>query len=248
MNPLPPVLERGDALFLDFDGTLAEIAPRPDLVRVDTPLVEDLFAVQRALQGCVALVTGRRLAEVDRFLHPLVLLGAGLHGAELRTAQGVSFADARADALAQAVAALRDRFDAAEGVLIEDKGLSVAVHYRNAPDWAQHCERAVRELSERLQLKLLRGKAVVELRGANVDKGDALRTLMRLDGFHRRRPVFLGDDATDEDGFAAVDALGGITVKVGPEASRARHCLPDVTAVHDWLRRSRDALGQEQAA
>jgi trehalose 6-phosphate phosphatase len=243
----PPPLEHGDALFLDFDGTLAEIAPRPDLVRVEPALVENLAALQKELEGSMAVVTGRRLADLDKFLHPLVLFGAGLHGAELRTAEGVSFADARVDELREAVAALHERFENIPGVLVEDKGLSVAVHYRNAPDYAGEVEQAVRELAERLRLRMLRGKKVFELRGADVDKGDALRTLMRLDGFHRRRPVFLGDDATDEDGFAAVDAMGGIAIKVGHEASRALHRLPDVSAVHDWLARSRRALAEETA-
>ena len=244
----PPLLERGDALFLDFDGTLVEIVARPDLVQLDPAMRRALFALQAALDGALAVVSGRRLADVDLYLHPLVALGAGAHGAELRTPHGLQLLELPSQSLRSAGQALRAEFDSVPGVLIEDKALSVALHFRNAPDQQRACEQAAAKLAAALGLHVLHGKRVVELRSPGVDKGGAVRTLLGLTPFHGRRPVFVGDDATDEDAFAAVQAVEGRTVKVGEGSTRARERLPDVGAVRRWLERSAAALGVPVAA
>lgn len=239
----PPELTRGDALFLDFDGTLVQFADRPDRIRVDPALPRLLARLQRALEGAVAVVTGRRLESIDRYLAPLKPYGAGLHGAELRDAQGHE--DRSRDigaALRRAAAELRRRYEHDPEVWLEDKGGALALHYRAAPQRAPECLRIARALAEEHGLSMLVGKQVAELRPPGVDKGAAIQALMTRPPFQRRRPVFAGDDATDEDGFAAVEAMGGVSVKVGDGPTGARYRLADEAETRRWLEGSLAAL------
>jgi trehalose 6-phosphate phosphatase len=230
----------GVALFLDVDGTLLHIADTPDAVTIERATVELLRRAHAATGGALALITGRRIADVDRLFAPLALPAAGQHGFERRDAAGAVHRHARpAPELAEVRADL-DAFAAAHpGVLIEDKGLTVAVHYRLAPEAAA----AVAALAERLvarpggALAIQRGKMVVELRPAGKDKGTAIAEFMSEPPFHGRTPVFLGDDLTDEYGFSIVNGLGGLAVKVGAGATEARARLPDVDAVRACLER-----------
>jgi trehalose 6-phosphate phosphatase len=242
MTPTPPPLQTGDALLLDFDGTIVEFAPRPDLVSVPPRLPQTLRALQTELNGALAIVTGRRFLDVQAYLHPLVLPGAGQHGAEFCPAGESPRGIANSPRVHEAAAALGKRFDGASGVLVEDKGLSVSLHFRSAPGREPDCESAARIVATQFGLSTLRGKQVIELRASPVTKGDGIRALMELPAFRGRRPVFLGDDNTDEYGFRAVDALGGVGVKVGGEASEARYALASVNAVHGWLEHSLQAL------
>ncbi|WP_043112554.1 trehalose-phosphatase [Solimonas flava] len=240
----PPLLAPRDALFLDFDGTLAEIAERPDLVRVPPDLVALIERTQRLLGGALAVISGRPLRQIDEHLLPLQLPGAGQHGAELRV-HGNATPQRRAwPGIAAMAADVAARFGADPQLIVEAKGAAVALHYRAAPERAEECQAAMRELAARHGLAVLVGKMVVEARPHGLHKGLAVETLLARPLFAGRRPVFVGDDTTDEDGFEFVQACGGYGVKVGPGDSVARYRLDDVGAVHDWLARSADAVAR----
>jgi len=238
----PPALSMADALYLDFDGTLADLAPRPDRVVILGALPGLLMDLRARLGGAVAMVTGRPLADVDALLAPAALAGAGLHGAELRPHPGVASLIHRPNSVPPLLRALHERFDADQRLVIEDKGAAVALHYRLAPERAEECVAIMRALAVAPDLRVIAGNMVVEARPRNADKGAALRALALHAPFVARVPVFVGDDATDEDGFRAAAVLGGRGVKVGAGPTVARYCLDDVGAVHAWLRASLQAL------
>lgn len=228
------------ALFLDVDGTLLHIADTPDAVTIERATVELLRRAHAATAGALALITGRRIADVDRMFAPLALPVAGQHGSERRDAAGAVHRQAQAAPELGEVRAQLDAFAASHpGVLVEDKGLTVAIHYR----LAAHAEAAVTALAERLAarpggtLAIQRGKMVVELRQAGKDKGTAIAEFMDEVPFRGRTPVFLGDDLTDEYGFGIVNGLGGLAIKVGDGPTEARARLPGVDAVRGWLER-----------
>jgi trehalose 6-phosphate phosphatase len=252
--PLPQprdLAPRRDALFLDFDGTLVDIAPTPDSVRPAPGLPDLLDALSRRLGGALAIVTGRPVEAVDRFLSPLRLPVAGLHGRDRRLADGSRERGAvdrgAVDAARVRLRALAERWP---GTVIEDKGESVALHYRQAPEaGAAALEEALAiEAGSGGALRLVPGKMVVELVPAGADKGAAVLALLDLPPFRGRVPVFAGDDVTDEAGFAAVNRLGGLSVRVGPApgaTSAARAAVPDVPALHAWLARAVAAAQSE---
>jgi trehalose 6-phosphate phosphatase len=247
MNARPPLLPAQAALYLDFDGTLAGFAPHPDGVTVDESLPALLSGLRERLGGAVALVTGRRLASLDALIAPDRFPGAGLHGLELRRQPG---ATVRADDTAEAGTLLRklqERFAEDPRIVVEDKGPAVALHYRRARARADECIAAMRELVAGTDLQVIEGHAVVEARPPGIDKGGALRSLSAQPPFAGRQPVFVGDDATDEDGFHAAALLGGYGVKVGQGTSAARYRIEAVEDVHAWLRASLAALAKESA-
>jgi trehalose 6-phosphate phosphatase len=228
------------ALFLDVDGTLLRIAATPDAVTIEPETVELLQRTRSATGGALALITGRRIADVDRMFAPLALSVAGQHGFERRDAAGTMHRHAECAATLAELRPELAAFAAAHpGVLIEDKGLTVAIHYRLAP----HFARAAAALGERLVVRsgkafaIQLGKMVVELQPAGRDKGTAVAEFMDEAPFHGRAPVFLGDDATDEHGFTIVNRRGGLSVKIGDGPTEARVRLPGVDAVRHWLAR-----------
>jgi trehalose 6-phosphate phosphatase len=236
--PTPPswLDPKGLAIFLDLDGTLVDIAEHPERIVVNATLREMLARLQQACGGAVALVSGRSIAGIDRHLAPLALPVAGQHGLERRTAAGICIELAGRELLPPVRQALDALLDNLAGVLVEDKGMALAVHYRQRPVLASWLHRSLRQLvAARPGLALLRGKRVVEIKPAGADKGRAIADFLAEAPYHGRRPVFVGDDITDEAGFAAVNAAGGITVKVGAGSTAANHRLPDVEAVLDWL-------------
>ena len=235
MTPDLPSLD-GAALFLDFDGVLVDFAPAPDLVQPEPYLVDVLRALHDRLGGALAVVTGRPLADIDRFLAPLSLPAAGQHGRETRL-PGQAAEEALPPDLTAQEKAIRDFVAAHEGTAAERKSGSVGLHYRGAPEH----EAAARDLMESLldgrdDLALMRGKMIYELKEKGVHKGLGVETLMAVAPFAGRRPVFVGDDVTDEDGFRAAQALDGDGVKVGEGETVAHHRAADLWAVHDWLR------------
>jgi trehalose 6-phosphate phosphatase len=232
-----PASKRGYALFLDFDGTLADIAPHPDAVSVDADLGDVLARLAARLDGALAIVTGRPIAVIDRHFAPYRFDVAGLHGAELRLG-GHMGSPPRDPALGREVARLADRFAAEPSVVIEDKGGTVAVHWRLAPEAAARVEQAVEESRGRLGRgwRIQRGKAVLELVPAGASKGAAIRTILADPPYKGRRPVFAGDDVTDEDGFAFVQQAGGLAFRVGPEPTVARRRISSPAALRRVIR------------
>ncbi len=223
------------ALFLDIDGTLLDLAPAPDAVVVPGTLPPLLDALTRLLSGAVALISGRSLDGIDR-LFPGGGDAAGTHGVESRLG-GVVTAPATPwpDSLTHAVEAAAARLP---GVVVERKSHSVALHYLAAPEQAA----AVRALAEAIRrdsalpLTLLDGKAVVEILPAGAGKGAAIERFMRGPPYAGRMPVFVGDDVTDESGFAVVNRMGGISIHIGESPNTAaRYRFPSPDSLRNWL-------------
>ncbi len=241
----PPQFAADWALFLDIDGTLLDLAPTPDSVVVSDPLRYCLANLSTTLEGALALVSGRSIGDIDRLFTPLRLPAAGLHGGERRDAEGSTqrrAADKKLMAAArERLAGLQASFD---GLLLEDKGGAIAVHYRARPDLqatvGEACAAIAEELGPNLQVQI--GKSVMEFVAAGVSKGSAIEAFLTEAPFKGRKAVMLGDDVTDESGFAAVNAREGISVKVGEGSSLARWRLTSPAAVRDWLARYADYL------
>jgi trehalose 6-phosphate phosphatase len=234
------------ALFLDFDGTLVELEDHPDKVTLPPGMAPRLRHLQAAFNDAVAIVSGRALADLEGLLDPLRLPLAGLHGLERRDARGCVHRDERdregLDAVRDAIAGF---VNARPGLYAEDKGGTVALHWRGAPERehevAAFLERQRRQLGDGFHIQ--GGKQVFELKPVGRDKGRVVREFMAEAPFAGRTPVFIGDDRTDEDAFTAVNALGGVSIRVGehhPDTA-ASATLSSVAATLDWL----DRLPQE---
>jgi trehalose 6-phosphate phosphatase len=243
----PPLLPGHTALYLDFDGTVAELAQSPDDVVVDESLPPLLAALAGELDGALAILTGRRLAAIDALIAPVTLAGAGLHGAELRPRPGITIFRGEPAAATPLVRRLRKRFADDPRLLVEDKDVAVALHFRRAPTRAAECREAMRAYAPPWLFDVIDGSKVVEARPRGADKGAALRALSRLAPFAGRLPVCVGDDRTDEDGIAAAQDLQGFGVKVGAGASAARYRLHTVADVHRWLQASLAGWSRERA-
>ena len=226
------------ALFPDVDGTLLHLADTPEAVEVSEHLRGVVQALLPLLGGAVALISGRGLDDLDRLFAPLKLPAAGLHGLEHRGADGRSRMLGDPGMLDAWRRPLADFAAAHNGVLLEDKGRALALHYRKAPDLAAECRHLVAQLTARHGegLRVIDGKMVLEVKPRLADKGEAVRCFLAEPPFAGRRPVFIGDDVTDEDAFLAVNALDGYSIRVGDYPnSRARYRLADVDAVIAWL-------------
>jgi trehalose 6-phosphate phosphatase len=238
--PAPPALRRHNALFLDFDGTLVDIAAAPDLVRVAPELPHLLRAVADLLDGSLALVSGRPLDELGGLLAPFSGAMAGQHGRERQRCDGSVLRSPVPPALARAAPVMADFAERHPGVMLEDKGGSLALHYRQAPSLAATCSALVRRAVDASggALKAIDGKMVVELMPRTAGKGQAIASFLTEPPFRGRVPMFAGDDVGDEEGFAVVNRLGGISVHVGDGPTAARHRLAGVGDVLAWLARS----------
>ncbi|WP_225781068.1 trehalose-phosphatase [Xenophilus sp. Marseille-Q4582] len=242
MNTPPTLPGRDAALFLDFDGTLVAIAETPEAVRVPEGMVPLLIELHDLLEGAVAVVSGRPIDVLDRFLAPLRLPTAGEHGAQRRDAEGGLHEQPPAD--------LRRVLDEANalaarhtGLLVERKHAAVALHYRLAPQLESLCLDAMgAAVGTDPALELLHGKCVVEIKPAGVNKGIAIDAFLKEAPFAGRRPYFAGDDTTDESGFAVVQARGGLGYKVGEGSTRAQVRLASPRDVMAWLQAIRNAL------
>ena len=230
------------ALFLDVDGTLLEIAAAPDEVRVPASLRNTLELAAVRENGALALISGRKLAELDRLFSPSLFPAAGQHGFERRDARGrVSRPSVDVQRLNPARQILTHLVERHAGLLLEDKGTGLALHYRQAPQLEAALQQLMQELLISLvpHFQLKPGKCVLELTPAGYSKRTAIEAFMAETPFAGRVPVFVGDDITDEDGFAAVNALGGCSVRVGADQTphtAAQHHFGSVSAVIAWLR------------
>jgi trehalose 6-phosphate phosphatase len=234
----PPPIDPGqDALFLDFDGTLAELVDHPGDAVLAPGLEEMLVRACERLAGRVAILSGRSLADLAGRVPPGLAM-AGTHGLELRTAGGEMRASDPHPGIEAARAPLAELAEQLPGLMVEDKGLAIALHFRTAPAIAAEVQRAAERLAGDHALKLQPGKMVFELRAPGPDKGTALAELLAAPPFAGFRPCFAGDDLTDEPGFATAGRLGGHGILVGaPRPTAARFRLADVAAVADWLAR-----------
>jgi trehalose 6-phosphate phosphatase len=226
------------AFFLDIDGTLLDIADHPDLIRVDGELLGLLESLGRAAGGALALISGRSVEDIDTLLAGSRFCVAGQHGAERRDFSGTmhrrEVSRAALETARRRLAAVAARHPA---LVLEDKGVNFAVHFRSAPELAEQTRDEVRDLARELggEFEVQLGKMVVELRPAGKDKGVAISEFLAEEPFRGRSPVFVGDDLTDEIGFELINRVGGHSVKVGPGRSSARWGLADAGAVRKWL-------------
>ncbi|NNG17336.1 MAG: trehalose-phosphatase [Gemmatimonadales bacterium] len=241
-------------MFLDVDGTLLEIAPTPESVAVRGDTVEILERLAHAAGGAVALVSGRPIRQLDQLFGPLTIAAAGLHGLEWRSAAG-TFHDAEGATpdLAPVRRTLEEFADRNPGVRIEDKGMTVALHYRLAPDCEAEAKQFVNEIARQLgdRFHVLAGKMVLEIKSIDAHKGMVVERFLAEDPFAGRVPVFVGDDVTDEEAFDAVNRHGGYSIRVGPPEetrTQARWRLESVSQVHTWLARVANALEQSETA
>lgn len=246
--PLPPALSAGRyAFFFDVDGTLAAIQPQPDAVFIPDSVRAQLVALSALCEGALALVSGRPINQLDALAAPWQGPAAGVHGAERRDAQQQIHRVALPEQTATAVEQhLRSAMAQWPGTALEAKGMAFALHYRQAMQHQQDVLNLAGDVVNRFaDLALQPGKCVVEIKPQGIDKGEAIRAFMQEAPFIGRTPVFLGDDLTDEKGFQAVNALQGISIKVGEGKSQARYRLDDVAAVYAWLELSLLQLKQD---
>jgi trehalose 6-phosphate phosphatase len=244
--PLDPRDLNRLAILLDVDGTLLDIAPTPQAAVVPPGLSDTLARVRDRLDGALALVSGRMISEIDHFFAPLKLAVIGGHGAEMRPIAAGPIVAGRATSLdAEFKQQLKDIAASHPGVLVEDKGYSIAIHYRQVPKQGVALIHAVKHAHQAWgdqSIELLSGKAVIELKFAGFNKGTAVRQLMTYPPFARRAPIFVGDDHTDEDAFKVMPEFNGQAMSVGrklPGIDKYFECPADVRA---WLGRISCAL------
>lgn len=236
----PPAVASDWALFLDVDGTLLDFAERPDAVRVPHALILVLTGLWQRLDGALALVSGRPLAQLDALFRPLALPAAGLHGLEYRIHPRLPCPpphQSPAQSLAPLLHKARDIAQRHPGAVVEDKGVTVALHWRGNPaaeaDFRTLAQAALHTLPG---YRPQAGDGVIELRPCGPDKGSAIAAMLDTTQFRGRTPVFVGDDLTDEYGFEVVNGQGGLAVLVGDRVpSAAGYRLAGPTAVRAWL-------------
>jgi len=236
LNSPPPLEPEGSALFLDFDGTLVELAETPGAIRVSPELTPMLERLRQRLGGRLAIVSGRSLADLERHLPAPGIAFSGSHGLELRLGGGAALplsAPIGLDDVRDRVAAFAGPVD---GLIVEEKPAGIALHYRGAPDEGDRALAFMTALAKQRGFAVQCGAMVVELLPNGATKGDALKAFMTEPPFAGARPWFVGDDLTDEHAFAAADALDGAGILVGPpRETAARYRLDSVGAVADWL-------------
>jgi trehalose 6-phosphate phosphatase len=242
----PPPPREEWAYFFDLDGTLIDFADTPSAVRVGADILLLLERLYRVTGGAVALISGRPIDEIDALFPHTRLPVAGQHGLERRSATGKVIRHAVPTRRLERVRLrLANAVQGKAGLLLENKGLSLALHYRRAPRLAAYAHRLARSMLAEVgrSFCIQRGKYVVEMRPAGKNKGMGILEFMKETPFRGRTAVFVGDDATDEFGFATVNRLrgagggraGGHSIKVGPGRTVARWRLRDVDAVRSWL-------------
>ena len=226
-----------DALFLDIDGTIIDIAPTPEAVIVPESLKLSLSRLCERLNGALALVSGRTLGAIDELFAPLKFTAAGAHGAELRFEPNGEVERCAVPLTPVEKAAFGDLQKLDPKIRIEDKVYTLAVHYRLAPQLENEIIAEVKERAQKLRedLRVLCGKYVLEVKTRGFNKGTGICHIMEHPPFIGRRPIFFGDDVTDEDGFAVLPKLNGAGISVGRLLPGATDCVPSASAVRHWL-------------
>ncbi|MEL7217650.1 MAG: trehalose-phosphatase [Pseudomonadota bacterium] len=223
------------ALFLDFDGTLVELAPGPDAIRPQADLSHNLQLLNQRLGGRCAIVSGRSIGDIESHIGPLSLAAAGSHGLDIRSADGTPIGSTP-QGLPSVIERELQEFATEHGVDYEAKPHGGALHYRSNPARGVNADRFAESLALSHGWAVQKGKCVVELVPKEANKGSAVFTLMQTGAFAGARPFFIGDDLTDEAGFIASADLGGAGIVVGDrDSTQARFQLPDVSSVHEWL-------------
>jgi trehalose 6-phosphate phosphatase len=243
-----PVAQAQWAYFFDIDGTLVDFTTSPSGVRLDRNLRQVLERLHRSAGGALALISGRSIADIDRLFPGARLPVAGQHGIERRDALGrVMRHGFPSKKLLSVRRTLADAAARNRGLLLEDKGLSLALHYRRVPRLGGFAHRLVRSLLAQVgtEFCVQSGKRVIEMKPTGWHKGIAVLEFMQEEPFRGRTPVFIGDDVTDEYGFAAVNCLDGYSVKVGPGRTVARWRLQSARAVRAWLERGTKTASRE---
>ncbi len=232
--------DRPVALFLDVDGTLLDIANRPERVEVPAELIASLARAERKLDGALALITGREFEDIDRLFRPLNLRAAAVHGAELRFAPNA--APVRSPGTAELPATLWDKLTNAlsefPGTFAENKRYSFTVHFRLAPEAEASLREAVWRLMEaepQIPVEVMNAHSAIELKAPGYDKGRAVASFLSVPPFLGRAPIYVGDDTTDEAGFAAVSSRGGFAYSVGQPRPGARGVFAHPSDVREWL-------------
>ncbi len=234
--PLASLIEAGAAaLFLDFDGTLVELADRPDAIAPLPDMTERLALLSPRLGGRLAIVSGRAIADIEGHIGQLPIAAAGSHGSDVRGPGGIALGEG-AISLPRVIEDALRRFAAREGLDYEHKPHGGALHYRARPELGEKAHGFAEELAAAHGWSVQGGKCVAELVAKGRGKGGAVELLMDSPPFTGARPIFIGDDLTDEAGFRACQQMGGLGVLVGERTQTcAHHRLPNVTAVHTWL-------------
>jgi trehalose 6-phosphate phosphatase len=213
----PPAVS---AYFLDVDGTLLEIRPRPEDVSADAPLRGLIAALAAAAGSALALVSGRKIDDLDRIFRPMILPAAGLHGAEIRFFDG-SRTFAQSGVMNAARPRLREFAGRHQGLTLEDKGATLALHFRQRPELADDVLAALQSVANTPGLAVQQGKMVAELKEAAHSKATAIEALLARAPFAGRMPVFIGDDLTDESGFEFVNSRGGVSIRIGSDEAQS---------------------------
>jgi trehalose 6-phosphate phosphatase len=227
------------AFLLDLDGTLVDIAPTPTDVRASAALRRTLEHLWQLGGGALALVSGRALADLDRVVAPLRLPAVGSHGAEFRPVAGEPASAGRMSPLDDGLKGrLKSIAELDQGILVEDKDYALALHYRQAPHQQSAIENAVMAICSELPpgtVEVLPGKAVVEVKAAGFNKGSAVRKLMQMPPFKGRRPIYIGDDTTDESAFAVLEEFDGVGLSVGRVLPGVSGHFSTPSDVRAWL-------------
>jgi trehalose 6-phosphate phosphatase len=224
-------------IFLDFDGTLVDIEDHPDDVRVDASTFRFIENLRSKVGDALALISGRDINVLDRLLHPLILPVAGVHGLQRRDAAGRLHTPIIDHRIVEAVAKdIQSAFSEEPGIAIERKTGAVAVHYRLRPDYEKRChDLAERLVRDRPKLHLIKGNMVCEIRRDGKNKAAVIEEFLGERPFKGRKPIFAGDDTTDESGFVAVNANGGVSIKVGEGPSNAKFRVGGVLELREWF-------------
>ena len=237
INLLPKKIQQ-IALFLDVDGTLYDIEKSPSLVRPCFRLQKKLHVVRNRLEGALGLISGRSLDDLDRIFNKNQIPVAGNHGAQLRDAHRYKACPADTENVKGIIQKMRRLHDEKNNLYIENKGSNLTVHFRNSIIQKKKIKNIMMKLLKyEPDLTYLEGKEVLEIKPMGHNKGTAISYFMRTKPFINRRPIFIGDDVSDEDGFETVNKKGGWSVRVGKyKRSKANYFLPNVKSVHEILK------------